>query len=77
MQQADRTQATPSAETTTKEEGRYVYCVADAGERVSLGGIGIEGNEVYTIPYEDISVVVHNCPAEPYQSDDQEVVKAW
>ena len=77
MQQADRTQAAPSAETTTKEEGKYVYCVADAGERMSLGEIGIEGNEVYAIPYKDVSAVVHDCPVKPYQSDNEEVVKGW
>jgi vacuolar-type H+-ATPase subunit H len=42
-----------------------------------LGEIGIEGKEVYAIPYRDICAVVHNCPAQPYRSDDQEVVKAW
>lgn len=60
-----------------KEEGMYLYCVADTGERASLGAIGIAGNKVYTIPYNDICAVVHNCPAQPYQSDKQEVVKTW
>jgi hypothetical protein len=76
MQHSDRTEVAPSAEVGV-ELGRYLYCVADAGERVILGGIGIGGNEVYTIPYRDICAVVHNCPMQPYQSDDQEVVKAW
>lgn len=76
MQQSEETKVTPMAGATV-EDGRYVYCVADAGERASLGGIGIEGNEVYTIPYQDICAVVHNCAAQPYQSDDEEVVKTW
>jgi len=42
-----------------------------------LGKIGIENSEVYTIPYKGICAVVHNCLAEPYKSDDQEVVKGW
>ncbi|MEN4007036.1 MAG: GvpL/GvpF family gas vesicle protein [Methanobacterium sp.] len=58
-------------------DGRYLYCVADSGEEMSLGDIGIENSEVYTIPYNDICAVVHNCPAEPYKSDDDEVVKSW
>jgi len=44
---------------------------------VSLGPIGIDGQEVYTVPYKDVCAVVHDCPAEPYQSTDAEVVKGW
>ena len=69
---------TPSeGEDGTKIEGRYLYCVADSGEKVSLGPIGIDGGEVYTVPYKDVSAVVHGCPAEPYQSSDAEMVKGW
>jgi len=77
MQYRDRTEVAPRDEAAVQEEGRYLYCVADTGERVSLGELGIEGNEVYTIPHRDICAVVHDCPAQPYQSDDQEAVKAW
>ncbi|MCL4459062.1 MAG: GvpL/GvpF family gas vesicle protein [Chloroflexi bacterium] len=77
MQYRDQTKAAPATEAIVAGEGRYLYCVADAGERVNLGAIGLEGNVVYTIPSKDICAVVHNCPAEPYQSDDQEVVTAW
>jgi len=77
MQHSDKTSTASTTGVVVAEEGKYLYCVADAGERVSLGRIGIEGHEVYTIPYRDICAVVHNCPAQPYQSDDQEVVKAW
>jgi len=44
---------------------------------VSFGRIGIEESEVYTFPYQDISAVVHNSPAEPYQSEDEEIMKNW
>ncbi len=44
---------------------------------MSLGPIGIEGNDVYTISYKDLCAIVHNCPAEPYASDDDELVKEW
>jgi len=77
MQHSEKTEVALMAETIVKEEGKYVYCVANAAEEVSLGEIGIEGDEVYTIPYRDICAVVHRCPAQPYQSDDQELVKAW
>ena len=58
-------------------KGRYLYCIVEGGESVHFGSIGIEGNEVYTVPYNDLCAIVHNCPAEPYQSEDQEIVKGW
>ncbi|MDO8715925.1 MAG: GvpL/GvpF family gas vesicle protein, partial [Dehalococcoidales bacterium] len=35
------------------------------------------GSEVYTVTYQDLSAIVHSCPAEPYQSLDDEKVKVW
>lgn len=60
-----------------KKPARYVYGIADKGISESLGNIGIQGAEVYTIPYKDMCIVVHDCMPEPYQSDDDEVVKNW
>ncbi len=60
-----------------RDEGRYLYCVADSGERSDLGEIGLDGREVYTIPLGDLCAVVHNCPSEPYKSEDNEVVRRW
>ena len=70
MQQDDKTEALVTG------QGRYLYCVADSGEQVNLGAIGIKGSKVYTIPYRDICAVVHECPAEPYNSTDPEVVNS-
>jgi hypothetical protein len=64
-------------EVVSPEKGRYVYGIVPSKEAITLGKIGIEGNEVYTIPYQDLSALVHDCPPEPYQSDDDEKVKAW
>ncbi|MCJ7507201.1 MAG: GvpL/GvpF family gas vesicle protein [candidate division Zixibacteria bacterium] len=61
----------------SKGEGRYLYCVAYSGEKVDLGKIGLDGKEVYTIPLVDLCAVIHNCPSEPYKSEDNEVVKRW
>lgn len=61
----------------SKDEGRYLYCIADSGKRVDLGKIGLEGREAYTIPLADLCAVVHDCPLEPYKSEDSEVVKRW
>ena len=67
----------PEPEGGTQGKGRYVYGVAVGDKEVRLGPIGIEGSEVYTIPYEDISAIVHNCSTEPYQSSNDEIVKNW
>ncbi len=58
-------------------EGRYVYCIVEGAQKAQLGNIGIDGSRVYTIHYKDISAVVHNSPAKPYESKDNEVVKNW
>jgi len=79
MQHGENIRVAPpgEGEAVAKVEGRYLYCVADSGEKVSLGPIGINGQEVYAVPYEDVCAVVHDCPAEPYQSTDAEVIKGW
>ena len=76
MRYSDDSEVAPGTEGGAGE-GRYLYGIADAGDGVSLGKIGIEECEVYTIPYRDICAVVHRCPAYPYESHDQEVLKAW
>ena len=58
-------------------EGRYVYCIAGDSQIIHLGKIGIGENEVYTIPHQDISAVVHDCSSMPYESEDKELVKKW
>lgn len=49
-------------------EGKYVYCIIEALEDRSFGPIGIggRGNEVITIGYKDIAVVVSNSPTTKY-----------
>jgi hypothetical protein len=58
-------------------EGRYLYGVAVSGKTISLGPVGIDGGEVYSIAYEGLSAIVHDCPAAPYQSPDERTVKNW
>jgi hypothetical protein len=83
-EEAIREEAEAAVEAPVKEfgvvaqdRGRYVYGIAANGREVRLGQIGIGGNEVYTIPYQGLSAIVHNCPPEPYQSQDDETVKSW
>lgn len=59
------------------DHGLYLYGLAPTDVSISLGNVGIDGCEVYTIPHEGISAIVHKCPLEPYKSDDDETVKRW
>ncbi|MDO8569151.1 MAG: GvpL/GvpF family gas vesicle protein [Dehalococcoidales bacterium] len=60
-----------------ENRGRYIYGVAASVKAASLGPIGIGGSEVYTIPCRGFCAIVHNCPAEPYKSADEDIVKQW
>jgi len=68
---------TETVKETELEEGRYVYCIVNSADELSLGNIGIENAKVYTIPYKDIAVVVHACQSQPYQSKDTNKVTEW
>ncbi len=58
-------------------KARYVYCISQFnGKQVDFGE-GIEGSKVYSLPFEDICVVVHNCPAKPYETKDDSKAKQW
>ncbi|MDI6655326.1 MAG: GvpL/GvpF family gas vesicle protein, partial [Candidatus Hydrothermarchaeota archaeon] len=59
------------------KEGRYLYCVANVKEKTSLGNIGIEDSEVYTVPFQDIAAVVHCCDVHPYETSEEEKAKEW
>ena len=63
--------------TAAKEDGLYVYCVARGDGNRVLGPIGLGGQVVHTMGSGDIRAVVHNCQAEPYQSEDPLVVEGW
>lgn len=49
-----------------EKEGKYIYCIIAASQERNFGPIGIGGrnSEVSTISYDDLSMVVSNCPAE-------------
>ena len=55
----------------------YIYCVAQAKSGRVLGPIGLEDKPVYTVIAGDICAVVHDCQAEPYQSDVPEIAQNW
>lgn len=59
------------------QEARYIYSIARMGKRVNLGEIGIEKNEVFTIPYKEIAAVVHSCQPLAYDTKDKAQAEEW
>ena len=47
-----------------EKEGKYIYCVINTTQERNFGAIGLggRGDEVMTIGYEDLSMIVSNCP---------------
>lgn len=47
-----------------QKEGKYIYCIAQSRQERNFGSIGIggRGNEVLTIGYDDLSMVVSSHP---------------
>ncbi|MGD0495591.1 MAG: GvpL/GvpF family gas vesicle protein [Candidatus Bathyarchaeia archaeon] len=50
-----------------EEQGKYLYGIILCSEEKSFGHIGINGEEVHTIPYEEIAAVVSNSPMKDYE----------
>ena len=62
---------------TEVTQGRYVYCIISCTDKLSLGNIGIENAEVYTVSHKDVAAVVHACQVQPYESKNENKVKEW
>jgi len=45
-----------------EKEGKYIYCIIDTKHERNFGPIGIEGEEVLTIGYDDLSMAVSHHP---------------
>ncbi|MBI2919110.1 MAG: GvpL/GvpF family gas vesicle protein [Chloroflexi bacterium] len=69
--------ASTAPEPDTERAARYVYCLAAIGEPASLGAIGIEGREVYTVVHRSLGALVHDGPPRPYETRDQEQAAGW
>jgi len=59
------------------ELGTYLYCIINSGEETDFGQMGIEDKLVYTVPFNDISAVIHRCKAKPYKTEDKEKAAEW
>jgi len=55
----------------------YVYCVARGDGNCLMGPIGLDDRTVYTLTSGPLRAVVHNCPAQPYESQDPQVLQQW
>ena len=67
--------ASPPA--ANEQTARYLYCVVPESKPQVLGSIGIEGQMVYAVACEKLAALVHDCPPQPYQSQDDEIAGAW
>ena len=64
------------AEATQDLVARYVYCVV-LGESGAWELRGLDERPVRAISAAGLTALVHDCPATPYQGDDEERVKVW
>lgn len=65
------------AEFAGSPNGRYLYCLAKGAAAEPFGPIGINGARVYTKAYGDFCAVVHDCPAQPYDTKEEQRVCRW
>ncbi len=61
------------------KEGKHIYGVIRTNEEKSFGhiGIGERGDEVYTVPYQDIAAVISDSPIIDYKSLTKDVVARY
>ena len=61
------------------KEGKYIYGVIGTDEDKSFGSIGVgeRGDEVYTVPYQDIATVISDSPIIDYKSLTKDVVARY
>ena len=58
--------------------GLYLYGLAFVNSSESLGHVGLDGAEVYTVPCsEGICAIVHDSSQQPYWSKEAQVVERW
>ncbi len=60
-----------------EQKAVYLYCVAKGSHKGRLGNYGIKNSPIYTIPYENICAIVHDCRPEPYKTEDEEEGRRW
>jgi len=56
-----------------REEAKYFYCIVPFSKGKSFGNIGMNDNEVYTVPYGEIAAVVSDSPMKDYDFTEDNV----
>jgi hypothetical protein len=59
------------------KQARYLYSIANTGEKQNLGTIGIGARSVYTVVFQDIAAIVHTSEFEPEPAKNAEQVEQW
>lgn len=54
-----------------REAGKYLYAIVSGREAKSFGEIGVDGEEVYTIPFRDVACVVSDTGMDEYELTEQ------
>lgn len=54
---------------------KYFYCVVPCGKEKNFGRIGMNGSEVYTLPYNDIAAVVSDSSLKEYELTEEYVTR--
>ena len=57
-----------------EKPGKYIYCIIDAGQERNFGPIGINGEDVLTIGYDNLSMVVSSHPIQKFAVDRQNML---
>jgi len=66
-----------SLDTDAGSPARYLYGVSEGRENTRFGPVGIEDAEVYTVAYDGLLAIVQDCQPEPFESQDNKLVKQW
>jgi len=58
------------------KEGKYIYCITEISQERNFGpiGIGERGDEVLTIGYDDLSMVVSSCPMATVSANSENIL---
>ena len=66
----------PGGDSSSEEEGKYVYCVIRSQDEKDFGpiGIGEGGNRVYTVNFQEIAAVVSDTPIRIYDPTRENVL---
>lgn len=69
--------AAPPLDGRPRDTALYLYCIGLDTGTGPLEAIGLDDRPVYAIAHRGLCTVVHDCPAEPYQSEQRAKVEEW